>query len=103
MAASPEGRWRALMKVLIGASLLILVRSVFRVVEYLGGNDGFLLRKEVFLYVFDSVLMVAVMGLFNWCFPGEVVGGESRTRKVGSGAEGGYAMTDSPFGSSSRV
>jgi hypothetical protein len=51
---------------------LIMVRSIFRVVEYLQGNAGYLLSHEVFLYVFDAVLMLAVMGLFNWVHPSEI-------------------------------
>jgi hypothetical protein len=49
-----------------------MVRSVFRVVEYLQGNAGYLLSHEVFLYVFDAVLMLAVMGMFNWVHPSEI-------------------------------
>ena len=36
------------------------------------GNDGFLLRNEVFLYVFDAVLMLGVMVLVNLVHPGEI-------------------------------
>jgi hypothetical protein len=64
--------WRKhLVAVYIG-SALILVRSVFRVVEYLMGNDGYLLRHEVFLYVFDATLMLLVIALFNWVHPSEI-------------------------------
>ncbi|KAK0445454.1 RTA1 like protein-domain-containing protein [Armillaria borealis] len=57
--------WRTFMYVLYAASTLIMVRSVFRVVEYAGGNDGHLMRREVWLYIFDSVLMAGVITLFN--------------------------------------
>lgn len=73
VANAPEGRWRMLMKVLLFTSMLILVRSIFRVVEYLGGYDGYLLKREMYLYAFDALLMFQVMVLFNWCFPGTVV------------------------------
>lgn len=53
-------------------SVLILVRSVFRVIEYSQGRNGYLLSNEVFLYVFDAVLMLAVMVVFNVVYPGEV-------------------------------
>lgn len=89
--ATPEGRWRTLMKVLFISSFLILVRSIFRVIEYLGGSNGYLLRKEVFLYAFDAVLMLNVMMMYNWCFPGNVV----RKKDSGSGVEGGYSMNGS--------
>jgi hypothetical protein len=56
--------WRRHLYVLYVASAIILVRSIFRVIEYLQGNRGYLISHEVFLYVFDTVLMVAVMVLF---------------------------------------
>jgi hypothetical protein len=50
-----------------------MVRSLFRVIEYLQGFSGFLLSHEIYLYVFDAVLMLAVMVLFNVLHPSEVV------------------------------
>jgi hypothetical protein len=38
-----------------------MVRSILRVVEYLMGNNGFLLRHEYFLYMFDAALMTLLM------------------------------------------
>jgi len=64
---------RILFMTTVTASGLIFVRSLFRVIEFMMGNDGFLLSREVFLYVFDAALMVSVMGLFAWCFPGGFV------------------------------
>ena len=60
------------LKALYVASVLILVRSVFRVVEYAQGNDGYLLRHEYYLYIFDSVLMLSIMLVFNVVHPSEV-------------------------------
>ncbi|KAK5658628.1 hypothetical protein OQA88_2021 [Cercophora sp. LCS_1] len=56
--------WKRHLWVLYGTSGLILVRSVFRVIEYTQGNGGYLISHEVFLYVFDTLLMVAVMVAF---------------------------------------
>ncbi|KAK1447479.1 hypothetical protein CMEL01_09318 [Colletotrichum melonis] len=56
--------WRRYLWVLYITSLIILVRSVFRVIEYLQGNRGYLISHEIFLYIFDTVLMVAVMAIF---------------------------------------
>lgn len=57
---------------LYAASGLILVRSLFRVVEYVQGNNGYLLRNEVFLYVFDAVLMAACMLVFLFYHPSRI-------------------------------
>lgn len=64
--------WKKHLLALYATSILILVRSVFRVIEYLQGNNGYLLRKEVFLYVFDSALMLGVMVIMNVIHPGDI-------------------------------
>jgi hypothetical protein len=64
--------WKRHMTVLYFASALIMVRSVIRVIEYLQGNNGYFLRHEIFLYMFDALLMFIVMVLFNCIHPAEV-------------------------------
>ncbi|KAH8911192.1 RTA1-domain-containing protein [Coniochaeta sp. PMI_546] len=56
--------WRRHLWVLFTVSTIILIRSIFRVVEYLQGNHGFLISHEIFLYMFDALLMAIVMGIF---------------------------------------
>lgn len=65
--------WERQLYALYGASLLILVRSVFRLIEYAQGNDGYLISHEVYLYVFDSVLMLATMVVTAWIHPSEIM------------------------------
>jgi hypothetical protein len=64
--------WRKHMIALYITSVLILVRSIFRVVEFLQGFDGYLMRYEIYLYIFDSVLMLGVMVVMNWFHPSQV-------------------------------
>ncbi|KIW65019.1 hypothetical protein PV04_07309 [Phialophora macrospora] len=64
--------WKRHMYVLYGGSFLILIRSLFRLVEYAQGNDGYLISHEWFLYVFDSVLMLTTMALFALVHPSEL-------------------------------
>jgi hypothetical protein len=76
-SATPESLsvpWQKYMFALYSASLLILIRSVFRVIEFTGGNTGVLASNEVFLYVFDAVLMLGVMVGFNVVHPGAIIG-----------------------------
>ncbi|KAH7205790.1 RTA1 like protein-domain-containing protein [Fusarium redolens] len=56
--------WQRYLYVLYIASFIIMIRSVFRVVEYLQGNSGYLISHEIFLYIFDTILMAAVMFIF---------------------------------------
>ncbi|OHE96015.1 RTM1 protein [Colletotrichum orchidophilum] len=68
----PEIRWRYYLLTLYITSVLIWVRSVFRVVEYLEGNKGHLMTHEVYVYVFDATLMFIVMVWMNWFHPSEI-------------------------------
>lgn len=45
---------------------------MFRLIEYAQGNDGYIVSHEVFLYLFDAVLMLATMMVFAWIHPSEV-------------------------------
>ncbi|KAH7248225.1 RTA1 like protein-domain-containing protein [Fusarium solani] len=49
------------LSVLYTSSAIILVRSIFRVIEYLQGNKGYLISHEIFLYIFDTILVAIVM------------------------------------------
>lgn len=64
--------WKRRLLVLYASSALILVRRVFRVIDHLLGNAGYLLRREVFLYVFDAALMLVVLIIFNFVHPSEI-------------------------------
>lgn len=90
-AASQSVPWKSHMMVLYATNSLIMIRSVFRVIEYAMGNNGYLLRHEVFLYVFDSVLMFAVMVAYIWKYPSEIT--ELLRNKRGL-QEGGAMMQD---------
>jgi hypothetical protein len=66
--------WTRYLLILYLASLLIVVRCVFRIAEYAGGQDGVLLGNEVYLYIFEAALMFSVMVIFNVQHPSMVVG-----------------------------
>jgi len=81
-------------------SMLIFVRSIVRVVEYAQGNDGFIMVHEVFLYIFDSLVMWIAMVVMNWIHPSEVAaflrGGKAFTKAwkledVGVARQAGYS------------
>lgn len=61
--------WQQSLNMLYAVSALILVRSVFRIIEYVMDNDGYPLKHEWTMYVFDSVPMVAVMVIFFMWYP----------------------------------
>jgi hypothetical protein len=65
--------WEKLIFILYASSLFILVRSVFRVAEYVLGKDGALQTHEYWLYIFDATLMSFVAILFNVFHPSKVI------------------------------
>jgi len=64
--------WQKHLYALYVGSTLILIRNIFRLVEYGQGNDGYLISHKVFLYVFDSNLMLTTMILFAIIHPSEI-------------------------------
>ncbi|BCS00629.1 RTA1 domain-containing protein [Aspergillus luchuensis] len=66
--------WETTMVGLYIASILILIRSVFRMIEYAGGNDGYLISHEAFSYVFDAMLMFFAMIVISVLHPSKVLG-----------------------------
>lgn len=65
--------WKRLILVLYIASGLIMVRSIFRIVEYITGSNGPLQSTEIYIYVFDAALMCITTALFNVFHPGRVI------------------------------
>ncbi|KAK9851440.1 hypothetical protein MYU51_009747 [Penicillium brevicompactum] len=65
--------WESVLWGLYIASILILVRSVFRLIEYAQGNDGYLISHEAFMYVFDATLMFFAMVAMNVFHPSIVL------------------------------
>ncbi|CAM1510928.1 Fc.00g084410.m01.CDS01 [Cosmosporella sp. VM-42] len=56
--------WQSFFNMMYLTSLAILVRNVFRVVEFIMGQDGYLFENEWPTYVFDGALMFLVMVAF---------------------------------------
>jgi hypothetical protein len=62
-------KWLDTLYMLYAVSVLIIIRAVFRVVEYAFGNDGYPLAHEWTLFVFDSVPMTLVTAIFLFRYP----------------------------------
>jgi hypothetical protein len=55
---------------LYGTSVIISIRNIFRLVEFITGHDSYLFLNEWPVYVFDGVLMLLVMvGFYIWYPP----------------------------------
>lgn len=64
--------WVGMLNMLYGTSALILVRCLFRIIEYIMGADAYPLKNEWTLYVFDALLMALTMGIYYWWYPSNI-------------------------------
>ena len=67
--ASPNVPWRQGLRMLYACSALIIVRSTFRIAEYIMGPDGYLLSHEWPMYTFDATLMFGAQVVYFLWFP----------------------------------
>ncbi|PTB46508.1 hypothetical protein M441DRAFT_63786 [Trichoderma asperellum CBS 433.97] len=70
----PDIKWRSYLHALYVASALIIVRNIFRLIEYCQGSNGYLMTTEVFVYCLDALPMFLVVAWFLWKYPGEISG-----------------------------
>lgn len=68
----PKLAWKKHMYTLYVVSMLILVRSIVRVVEFAQGLDGYIYSHEVFLYVFDAAPMLIAVSMMNVIHPASI-------------------------------
>jgi hypothetical protein len=68
-SANVDPKWIQTLYMLYAVSVLIVIRSIFRIVEYAFGDNGYPITHEWTLYVFDSVLMISVTILFYFGYP----------------------------------
>lgn len=100
VSLQPDVPWLRYMVCLYIVSGLILVRSLFRAIEYFQGYDGELQQAEYYLFIFDSVLMVIAMVTLNVYHPSQIVAGRGKgeTKEAAGGyngmgsVEGGFEM-----------
>ncbi|KAB8279117.1 RTA-like protein [Aspergillus minisclerotigenes] len=60
--STPSKRhWTTLLWALYAVGILILVRSFYRLIEFIDGYGGYIMSHEAFLYVFDALLMSSAM------------------------------------------
>ncbi|KAI0144945.1 RTA1 like protein-domain-containing protein [Pestalotiopsis sp. NC0098] len=82
----PWTGWKESLYMIYSVSAFIMVRSVFRVLEFVLGTDGYPMSHEWTLYVFDTILIAGVMALLLVYYPDRI--------PLGSG-ESGLQLVDS--------
>ncbi|OOQ88102.1 RTA1 domain protein [Penicillium brasilianum] len=63
--------WPALLRVVNLTTVLILVRSVYRLVEFTEGVTGYINTHEWTMYVFDTLVIYPCVALFIYWHPGK--------------------------------
>lgn len=71
-AQRPDIRWQNYLITLYVVSILVMIRSLFRAIEYIEGRTGSLQSTEVFFYIFDSLLMFMAVVYLHWKHPSEI-------------------------------
>jgi hypothetical protein len=71
-AQRPEIRWRNYLFTLYFVGLFVMIRSLFRAIEFIQGSTGYLQTTEVFFYIFDALLMYFVVVYLHWKHPSEI-------------------------------
>ncbi|KAL4935668.1 hypothetical protein BDV06DRAFT_234117 [Aspergillus oleicola] len=61
--------WQHLLRAVNFATIMILIRSIYRMVEFTEGQTGYVNTHEWTFYVFDSVPIFPCVALFVWWHP----------------------------------
>ncbi|KAH8892743.1 RTA1-domain-containing protein [Thozetella sp. PMI_491] len=65
--------WKMLLMVLYGSSAFIMLRSAFRVAEYVDSLGTELKSKEIYIYLLDALLMALTALMYNVFHPSRVI------------------------------
>ncbi|CAF0980835.1 unnamed protein product [Adineta steineri] len=65
-----EKRWRRFVYIIYLSSTLVLIRQIYRVIEFAQGFTGYLAVHEIFFYIFDTIPIFISSALYVICFPG---------------------------------
>lgn len=78
--------WDALLKMILVIAVIIILRCIFRVIEFAQGHEGYLVSNEIFIYIFDAAPMLIVQVMMHFVYAAEVfgVGRSSRLGKTES-------------------
>ena len=68
----PSISWKPTLWTVRCVSVLIFIRSLYRLIEFVGGSDSTFAKHEVFLYIFDASLLSISVFLFVVVHPGRL-------------------------------
>jgi hypothetical protein len=77
-----KNTWDKLLKMVVGAAIVIFLRCIFRVIEFAQGHSGYLTNHEIYMYIFDAAPMLVVQAMMHFVYAAEVFG-TGRSSKLG--------------------
>ncbi|EWC48478.1 hypothetical protein DRE_02247 [Drechslerella stenobrocha 248] len=69
----PGAKWRVLVYALYVSCACILIRSIYRLVEFAEGWTGYLMKHEVYFWVLETLPMLICLVLFNIWHPAKLI------------------------------
>ncbi|KAM5348780.1 hypothetical protein ACJ41O_008603 [Fusarium nematophilum] len=78
---APKG-WQKVVLAVYVSSSLIMVRCIYRVIEFAEGMNGYAFRHEWLFWVFESLPMVGAIGVFCIYHPSRYLGRHGARRKA---------------------
>jgi len=79
--------WQNHFRVIKVITAAVIVRSIVRAVEYIQGENGFVMAHEVFIYLFDATLMFLVLLAFLILHPARLMRDARQAEKEDWGGE----------------
>ncbi|CAO2658737.1 Nn.00g064600.m01.CDS01 [Neocucurbitaria sp. VM-36] len=89
---APRG-WRKVLMAICVSSSLILIRSVYRLIEFALGIDGYPFTHEWIFYVFEALPMLPAISVFCFIHPAKYLGSKGGLDKV-ERADGGILLAE---------
>lgn len=71
-ACRPEVRWKNYLYTLYIVSILVMIRSLFRAIEFIEGSTSSIQKSEAYFYIFDALLMLSAVLYLHWKHLSEV-------------------------------
>ncbi|KAH8653735.1 RTA1 like protein-domain-containing protein [Xylariales sp. PMI_506] len=68
----PEVRWESYLYTLYIVSFFVMIRSLFRAIEFIEGSGSYIQKSEALFYIFDSLLMFLAVIYLHWKHPSEI-------------------------------
>ena len=73
LSLDPSINWKNHFRAIYVIIVLIVVRSVIRTIEYVQGEDGYIIGHEAFIYALDAAPMLLVMVIYAVLHPGRLI------------------------------